>query len=66
MVKLFGWEKKMSATLKDKREEELSWIWKDKVRAQLFSAIRPGSFFSFKKMLTLLNDVIKSVASPSF
>jgi len=32
MVKLFGWEKKMSATLKDKREEELSWIWKDKVR----------------------------------
>jgi hypothetical protein len=37
MVKLFGWEKKMSASLKEKREEELTWIWKDKVlRHDLF------------------------------
>ena len=32
MVKLFGWEHKMSETIKEKREEELVWIWKDKVK----------------------------------
>jgi hypothetical protein len=31
MVKLFGWEHKMSETIKRKRNEELIWIWKDKV-----------------------------------
>ncbi|KAF5327417.1 hypothetical protein D9619_004696 [Psilocybe cf. subviscida] len=31
MVKLFGWEAKMSETLQEKREEELSWMWKDKI-----------------------------------
>ena len=31
MVKLFGWEHKMSETIKQKRDEELVWIWKDKV-----------------------------------
>lgn len=31
MVKLFGWEKKMSDKIKEKREEELKWLWKDKV-----------------------------------
>jgi len=31
MVKLFGWERKMSKNLKGKREEELSWLMKDKV-----------------------------------
>ena len=32
MVKLFGWEHKMSESIKQKREEELVWIWKDKVK----------------------------------
>ncbi|KAF9480291.1 multidrug resistance-associated ABC transporter [Pholiota conissans] len=31
MIKLFGWEKKMSNSLKGKREEELQWVWKHKV-----------------------------------
>ncbi|KAF8157953.1 multidrug resistance-associated ABC transporter [Crassisporium funariophilum] len=31
MIKLFGWEQKMSKSLKVKRDEELAWIWKDKV-----------------------------------
>ncbi|KAF4617299.1 hypothetical protein D9613_006273 [Agrocybe pediades] len=31
MVKLFGWEKKMTETLGEKRNEELKWIWKDKM-----------------------------------
>ncbi|KAF8803422.1 multidrug resistance-associated ABC transporter [Phlegmacium glaucopus] len=31
MVKLFGWERKMSQTINEKREEELKWIWKDKM-----------------------------------
>ncbi|KAF8889981.1 multidrug resistance-associated ABC transporter [Gymnopilus junonius] len=33
MIKLFGWEKKMSDTLKQKREDELSWVWKSKVNS---------------------------------
>jgi hypothetical protein len=32
MIKLFGWEHKMSETIKQKRDEELVWIWKDKVK----------------------------------
>ena len=31
MVKLFGWERKMSKMIKEKRDKELVWIWKDKV-----------------------------------
>jgi hypothetical protein len=31
MVKLFGWEQKMSQSIREKRDEELVWIWKDKV-----------------------------------
>jgi len=32
MVKLFGWEQKMSQKLKDAREEELKWLFRDKVK----------------------------------
>ena len=32
MIKIFGWEHKMSETIKQKRDEELVWIWKDKVK----------------------------------
>ena len=35
MIKLFGWEHKMSETIKQKRDEELVWIWKDKVKWML-------------------------------
>ncbi|KIJ34155.1 hypothetical protein M422DRAFT_35218 [Sphaerobolus stellatus SS14] len=31
MVKLFGWELKMSAQLDKKREEELEWVWKSRM-----------------------------------
>ncbi|PPQ64837.1 hypothetical protein CVT24_008202 [Panaeolus cyanescens] len=31
MVKLFGWERKMSQYLKEKREDELVWVWKNKL-----------------------------------
>jgi hypothetical protein len=31
MVKLFGWEKKMTSQLEEKREEELKWLWKMKI-----------------------------------
>ena len=36
MIKLFGWEHKMSEAIKQKRDEELVWIWKDKVRSNKF------------------------------
>ncbi|KIJ48474.1 hypothetical protein M422DRAFT_247819 [Sphaerobolus stellatus SS14] len=31
MIKLFGWEAKMSAQLDKKREEELKWVWKSRM-----------------------------------
>lgn len=31
MVKLFGWEKKMSDNLQQTRDEELYWLFKEKV-----------------------------------
>lgn len=31
MVKLFGWEDKMSQKVEEERKEELHWIWKVKV-----------------------------------
>ncbi|KIJ23038.1 hypothetical protein M422DRAFT_105687, partial [Sphaerobolus stellatus SS14] len=31
MIKLFGWEAKMSALLDKKREEELEWVWKSRM-----------------------------------
>ncbi|KDR83119.1 hypothetical protein GALMADRAFT_238944 [Galerina marginata CBS 339.88] len=39
MIKLFGWENKMSNTIKEKRDEELGWIWKDKMINLLNDAI---------------------------
>ena len=60
MVKLFGWEKKMSASLKEKREEELEWIWKDKVLRH--DPFYYGTSLTFKKkfkIINLLNDSIK-------
>jgi len=31
MIKLFGWEKKMNEQIREKREVELTWIWKFKL-----------------------------------
>jgi hypothetical protein len=31
MVKLFGWEDKMTGTLREKREDELKLLWKTKL-----------------------------------
>ncbi|KZT18101.1 hypothetical protein NEOLEDRAFT_1152799 [Neolentinus lepideus HHB14362 ss-1] len=31
MIKLFGWEGKMSERLSDKREDELTWLWKRQI-----------------------------------
>ena len=28
MIKLFGWEKKVIGGIEEKRDQELSWIWK--------------------------------------
>ncbi len=36
MVKLFGWEKMMSEKLQQTREEELHWLFKEKVRGFLY------------------------------
>ncbi|KAF5313867.1 hypothetical protein D9619_013092 [Psilocybe cf. subviscida] len=31
MIKMFGWESRTSRIIKEKREEELRWLWKSKV-----------------------------------
>ena len=31
MVKLFGWEKKMNERIAEKREDELRYIWKQRI-----------------------------------
>ncbi|KAH9480752.1 ATP-binding cassette transporter abc4 [Psilocybe cubensis] len=36
MIKLFGWENRMSRKLDETREEELRWIWKMKVKRSFF------------------------------
>lgn len=35
MIKMFGWESRTSQIIKDKREEELYWLWKSKVTPHL-------------------------------
>ncbi|KAL4247270.1 ATP-binding cassette transporter C [Abortiporus biennis] len=39
MIKLFGWERKMSDQLADKRQEELDYVWKSKVLEAISNAI---------------------------
>lgn len=31
MIKLFGWERKMTEKVAEKREEELRWLWKRQI-----------------------------------
>jgi hypothetical protein len=31
MIKLFGWESKMNEKIANKREEELTWLWKRRI-----------------------------------
>lgn len=31
MIKLFGWEKKMNEIIDEKRNKELTWIWKRQI-----------------------------------
>ena len=31
MIKLFGWERKISERIREKRNDELGWLWKLKV-----------------------------------
>lgn len=40
MVKLFGWEGKMSERLDKKREEELAWVWKSRMYDMVFNNIK--------------------------
>ena len=39
MIKLFGWERKISERIREKRNEELGWLWKLKVGRILFVSI---------------------------
>ena len=51
MIKLFGWEHKMSEAIKQKRDEELEWIWKDKVRTMNAAC----NWFKFKWLILTFN-----------
>ena len=58
MIKLFGWEHKMSEAIKQKRDEELVWIWKDKVKCML-QLVRLIDIQYFTQFLTLLSALTK-------
>jgi len=32
MIKMFGWERKIQQKVNERREEELVWVWKGKVK----------------------------------
>ncbi|PPQ73481.1 hypothetical protein CVT26_010183 [Gymnopilus dilepis] len=51
MIKLFGWERKMSDTLKEKREDELAWVWKEKT-TNLFNDIINSSIPTVTMVVT--------------
>ena len=41
MIKLFGWERRMSERIRGKRKDELGWLWKLKVGRITFSFYLP-------------------------
>ena len=41
MIKLFGWERKVSERIRGKRHDELDWLWKLKVGRITFSFCLP-------------------------
>jgi hypothetical protein len=62
MIKLFGWEGKIAARIKEKRVEELAWLWKLKVRECVIAICLKLSIerISFQR-LEALNSIIKYV-----
>ncbi|KAF8963033.1 multidrug resistance-associated ABC transporter [Flammula alnicola] len=54
MIKLFGWEERMAGRIKDKRDDELAWLWKLKVR----SISRYSMYFLFSFFIPTISMVI--------
>ncbi|KAF9538671.1 hypothetical protein CPC08DRAFT_824613, partial [Agrocybe pediades] len=66
MIKLFGWEQKMSERLDKTRREELRWLWKLKLLDQfngLFGALYPT--MTMMVSFTLYTVVMKQTLTPS-
>ncbi|KAJ6521925.1 P-loop containing nucleoside triphosphate hydrolase protein [Mycena vulgaris] len=59
MVKMFGWEKQMNEKIAEKREEELSWIWRRKL-LDLASAI-VNSVIPVLVMITTYGELAPSI-----
>lgn len=51
MVKMFGWGKKMSALIDEKREVELTWIWWNKMYSVINLNLQFRVFFGFPPKL---------------
>ncbi|KAH9475153.1 ATP-binding cassette transporter abc4 [Psilocybe cubensis] len=66
MIKLFGWEQKMSDRLEKTREEELKWLWKLKLLDNLNGLL--GFLYPMLTMLasySLYTLVMKETLTPS-
>ncbi|KAF9553875.1 multidrug resistance-associated ABC transporter [Agrocybe pediades] len=66
MIKLFGWEQKMSERLDKTRQEELRWLWKLKLLDQvngLFGFLYP--IMTMMVSYTLYTVVMKETLTPS-
>ncbi|KAF7314597.1 ATP-binding cassette transporter [Mycena kentingensis (nom. inval.)] len=57
MVKLFGWEPKMQERIKEKREDELTWIRKRRVLDLASSLVKYASVFLLGTRLTVISQL---------
>lgn len=45
MIKMFGWERRMSALIDEKREIELTWVWWNKMYSVVNTNLQFRTFF---------------------
>jgi hypothetical protein len=53
MIKLFGWEGRIRETVAEKREEELRWIWKQKLLGLASSIAKRVIILQRRKLLLI-------------
>ena len=58
MIKLFGWERRVSERIQGKRNDELGWLWKLKVGKITFPSFL-SVFYIICQALEALNWIVK-------
>ncbi|KAJ7664839.1 P-loop containing nucleoside triphosphate hydrolase protein, partial [Mycena rosella] len=63
MIKLFGWEMKMLARVNEKREAELTWIWKREIFQMVANIVKYVAMLAFNRVLR--TAIMKQELRPS-